>query len=48
MEECSMTATETARLTDWLLSKDLSEKEVIECIKYIATGIQQPPKDPSK
>lgn len=48
MEECSMTATETARLTDWLLAKGLSEKEVIECIKYIATGIQPNLQEPSK
>ncbi len=40
MEETSMTATETARLIDWLIAKGLTEKDAIECIKYIATGIQ--------
>jgi len=39
MEE-SMTATEAARLIDWLLSKGLTEKDATDCIKYMATGIQ--------
>ncbi len=40
--EQSMTATETARLIDWLIANGHSEKEATECIKYIATGIQHP------
>lgn len=46
MEETSLTAMEAARLTDWLLEKGLSEKDAIECIKYIATGIKRNPEDP--
>ena len=41
MEETSMTAIEAARLIDWLIANGHSEKEATECIKYIATGIQQ-------
>lgn len=39
--EQSMTATETARLIDWLLANGHSEKDATDCIKYIATGVQQ-------
>ena len=46
MEECSMTAKETARLIDWLISKGLTEKDATDCIKYIATGIQDNPAAP--
>jgi hypothetical protein len=45
MEEMSMTATETARLIDWLMANGHTEKEAIECVKYIATGIQQTSKE---
>lgn len=38
----SMTATEAARLIDWLKANGHSAEEATECIKYIATGIQQP------
>ena len=48
MEECSMTAKETARLIDWLKSNGHSDEDAIQCIKYIATGIQQNPQDPGK
>lgn len=41
MEEHSMTAIEAARLIDWLTANGHSEKEATECIKFIATGIQQ-------
>lgn len=41
MEEHSMTAIEAARLIDWLIANGHSEKEATECIKFIATGIQQ-------
>lgn len=34
--ECSMTATETARLIDWLMSNGHSAEEATKCIKYIA------------
>lgn len=37
--EQSMTATEAARLIDWLKSKGMSDADATECIKYIATGI---------
>lgn len=38
--EQSMTATETTRLIDWLIANGHSAEEATECIKYIATGIQ--------
>lgn len=38
--EQSMTATEAARLIDWLMANGHTAKEATECIKYIATGIQ--------
>ena len=41
MEEYSMTATEAARLIDWLATHGHTAEEATECIKYIATGIQQ-------
>ncbi len=41
MEEASLTAIEAARLIDWLIANGHSEKEATECIKFIATGIQQ-------
>lgn len=34
--ENSMTATETARLIEWLMAHGHSAEEAIECIKYIA------------
>lgn len=33
-----MTATEVARLAEWLKSKGMTEAEVIECINFIAYG----------
>jgi hypothetical protein len=41
MEECSMTATEAARLIDWLTAHGHTAEDATECIKYIATGTQQ-------
>ena len=38
MEECSMTATEAARLIDWLTAHGHTAEDATECIKYIATG----------
>ena len=36
MEECSMTAKETARLIEWLLEHGHTYEEACECIKRIA------------
>lgn len=36
--EQSMTATETARLIDWLIANGHTAEEATACIKYIATG----------
>lgn len=47
MEE-SMPATETARLIDWLKANGHSDADAIECIKYVATGIQAESKDTSR
>ena len=41
MEECSLTATEAARLIDWLTSHGQTAEDATEGIKYIATGSQQ-------
>lgn len=42
--EHSMTATEAARLIDWLMSKGHTAEEATECIKYIA-GTHEPSKE---
>ena len=39
--EQSMTANETARLIDWLLTHGHTAEEATECIKYIASGIRK-------
>ena len=39
MEADSMNAKETARLIDWLEAHGHTEAETIQCIKFIATGI---------
>ena len=39
--EQSMTAVEAARLIDWLKANGHSAEDAADCIKYIATGIQQ-------
>lgn len=36
--EQSMTATEAARLIDWLIANGHTAEQATECIKYIATG----------
>nr|DAU73732.1 MAG TPA: hypothetical protein [Bacteriophage sp.] len=41
MEEYSMTATEAARLIDWLTAHGHTAEDATECIKYIATGAKQ-------
>lgn len=33
-----MTATEMARLAEWLKSQGFTEAQIIECIKFIAYG----------
>ena len=48
MEECSMTATETARLIDWLKANGHSDEDAVKCIKFIATRIQHDTKSTSK
>jgi hypothetical protein len=40
MEDYSMTATETARLIDWLIANGHTAEEATQCIKYIATGVK--------
>ena len=42
MEDDSMTAKEMARLADWLKAHGHSDKEAIECLKYIAGENQMP------
>lgn len=38
MEECSLTATEAARLIDWLIAHGHTAEQACECIQFIATG----------
>ena len=38
-QEVKMTATEMARLSDWLKSKGLTAEDAIECIHFIADGV---------
>ncbi len=38
--EHSLTATEAARLIDWLIEHGHSAEDAMQCIKYIATGIK--------
>ena len=38
--EHSLTATEAARLIDWLIEHGHSAEDATQCIKYIATGIK--------
>lgn len=42
MEDDVMTAKEMARLADWLKAHGHSDKEAIECLKYIAGENQMP------
>ena len=37
-----MTATEMARLSDWLKSKGMTDEEIIDCLHYIAGTIPSP------
>ena len=39
MEE-SLTATEVARLIDWLIEHGHTAEEATQCIKYIANGVK--------
>lgn len=43
-----MTATEMARLTDWLILNGFTHKEAAECLKHIATGQNLPIKKKHK
>lgn len=38
--ESSMTATEAARLIDWLIAHGHTAEDATECIKYIAGTLQ--------
>lgn len=46
MEGCSLTATEAARLIDWLIANGHTAEDATECIKYIA-GAQGPNQGPN-
>ena len=41
-----MTATETARLAEWLKAQGFTDAQVIQCINFIAYG--QPKQEPEK
>jgi len=45
MGKNKMCAKETARLVAWLKAKGHPAEDVVQCIEYIATGLQ---KEPSK
>ncbi len=44
----TMTITEVARMNDWLRAKGLSDKDILDCQNYIATGIGLPERETAK
>lgn len=38
----TMTVQEVARLIDWMRAKGLSDTDICNCIKFIATGVNLP------
>ena len=49
-EEASgeMTITEVIRMNDWLKAMGLSDRQILDCQKYIATGTGLPSEEPAK
>ena len=43
-----MTVLEVTRLNDWLRAKGISDNQILDCQRYIATGIGLPTKAPTK
>ncbi len=44
----TMTITEVIRMNNWLRAKGLSDKEILDCQNYIATGVGLPDKEPKQ
>ena len=43
-----MTITEVARMNEWLSAMGMSDKDILDCQNYIATGIGLPKGEPNK
>ena len=43
-----MTIMEVKRMNDWLKAMGMSDKQILDCQNYIATGVGLPIKDQSK
>ena len=43
-----MTITEVTRMNDWLRAKGLSDKDILDCQSYIATGVGLPTSEPTE
>ena len=43
-----MTITEVTRMNDWLRAMGMTDKEILDCQNYIATGVGLPTKEPPK
>lgn len=41
----TMTITEVIRMNEWLRAMGMSEKDILDCQNYIATGVGLPEKD---
>ena len=43
-----MTITEVNRMNEWLKAKGMSDAEILDCQKFIATGVGLPKVEPTK
>ncbi len=43
-----MTITEVTRMNDWLRAMGMSDKDILDCQNYIATGVGLPTKEPAE
>ena len=47
-EETTMTLMEVVRMNTWLQAKGVSAEDILDCQRFIATGIGLPKKEPAK
>lgn len=43
-----MTITEVIRMNNWLRAMGMSDKDILDCQNYIATGVGLPKKEPTE
>ena len=43
-----MTITEVTRMNEWLKAMGMSDTQILDCQKYIATGVGLPDKKPAE